>query len=283
MEYKVSSPDRVIDKATGTSKQDVADYYARVLDLMFPHIKDRPISLIRCPEGIDHPCFYQRHPLKGKLEGLEVVDVREDKYLSIVEPIGVLTMVQYGAIEFHPWGASSSNVDLADRLIFDLDPDTDVTWQRTKDAARLLRDLLANMGFKPYLRLSGGKGVHLMCNVKPEAPWDQVKAWAKALVYKLAEDYPDDFVPVMIKKDRKDKIYVDYLRNDTASTAVTNYSLRARPGLPVAVPIEWEELDDFAPDAFHIGDVVELLKRGDPWKGFFDKPASLKNVIEKSR
>jgi bifunctional non-homologous end joining protein LigD len=277
VKYKVSSPDRVIDKASGATKQDVADYYAEVLDRLFPHVKDRPISLIRCPGGLAEPCFYQRHPLQGKQDGIEVVDVGDEKYISIVEPVGVLTMVQYGAIEFHPWGANSDAVGLADRLIFDLDPDT--SWDRTKDAARLLRDILQEMGFEPYARLSGGKGVHLVCCIKPEIEWDQVKAFAKALVYKLAKDYPDDFVPVMTKKDRKDKIYIDYLRNDTASTAVTNYSLRARPGLPVAVPIKWDELDEFKPDHFHIGEVADRIKE-DPWSGFLDKPASLKKVLD---
>jgi bifunctional non-homologous end joining protein LigD len=279
MTYQVSSPTRVIDQASNTTKQGVADYYVSVIDWIFPHVKDRPVSLIRCPDGVDGQCFYQRHMMQGKLKGVVVVDAREDKYVSIVEPEGVLTMVQYGGIEFHPWGAGSADIEHPDRFIFDLDPDPGVTWKRIQDAAKFLREQLTGIGLKPYLKLSGGKGVHLVCNIVPELDWDQVKSFAKAMVYKLAEDHPDDFVPKMSKKERKDKIFIDYLRNDRTSTAVTAYSLRAKPELPVAIPIRWEEFDNFErSDAVHVGEIKERLKK-DPWIGFFDNPTSLKKAV----
>ncbi len=278
--FKVSSGDRIVDKASGATKQGLADYYVAVMDRLFPQLESRPLSLIRCPEGADHPCFFQRH-LKHDIPGTVQVPFDDDEYVGISGTEGILGMVQYGGIEFHPWGSQIGDVTLPDRLIFDLDPGPDVEWNRTRDAARLLKERLESIGMTTFVKISGGKGLHVVTPIKPELNWEQAKAFTKAMAESLVRDFPKDFVSKMSKSIRNQKIFVDYLRNDQTSTAVAAYSLRAKPNLPAAWPVRWDGLDDIkTADAVSISNYQDWLNEPDPWLNMPKAAVSLKKILK---
>ncbi|HJP82130.1 MAG TPA: DNA ligase D [Fimbriimonadaceae bacterium] len=279
-QFKVTSGDRVVDKQSGATKQMLADFYVAVLDRIFPQLQNRPISVIRCPEGVNGDCFFQRH-LKNDVEGTEPIPVNDEEYIGLVKPEGVLGLVQYGGIEFHPWGSRIKDVRLPDRLIFDLDPGPGVEWSKVRDGARVLKELLESLGLKTFLKISGGKGLHVVCPIKPELEWDQAKSFTRTLAENLVKSHPKDFVSKMSKSIRNDKIFVDYLRNDQTSTAVAAYSLRARPGLPVAWPILWEDLDNWdSPSEINIANFEEWLDEPDPWANVDKSAVSLKKILK---
>jgi bifunctional non-homologous end joining protein LigD len=278
-QFTVSHGDRVVDKKSGSTKQQVADYYQAILERLYPHLEDRPISVIRCPAGVDGESFFQRH-LKNSIDGVKDIPVDDEEYMGLAAQEGILGLVQFGGIEFHPWGSRSKDINLPDRLIFDLDPGPKVDWKRVREAAQLVRKLVADVGLKPFLKVSGGKGLHVVCAIKPELDWDQVKAFARTLAESMEKDHPDDFVSKMSKSIRDTKIFVDYLRNDHTSTAVAPYSLRARPGLPAAWPIEWDQLQDFdSADAISISNYKIWLETPDAWKDLADSAVSLKKIL----
>ena len=269
--FKVTSGDRIVDKVSGATKQALADYYVAVLDRIFPQLQNRPVSVIRCPEGVDHACFFQRH-VKHEIPGTIQVPLEDESYVGIGGPEGILGMVQYGGIEFHPWGAQVGDVKLPDRLIFDLDPGPDVSWKRVLDSAQLLRERLESIGLIVFLKLSGGKGLHLVTPIKPELDWDQAKAFTKALAESLVRDHPSEFVSKMSKSIRNEKIFVDYLRNDQTSTAVSAYSLRAKANLPCAWPIRWDDVT--------ISNFQDYLNEPDPWLNMPKASVSLKKILK---
>jgi bifunctional non-homologous end joining protein LigD len=279
-QFKVTSGDRVVDKQSGATKQMLADFYVAVLDRIFPQLQNRPISVIRCPEGVNGDCFFQRH-LKNDVEGTEPIPVNDEEYIGLVKPEGVLGLVQYGGIEFHPWGSRIKDVTLPDRLIFDLDPGPGVEWSKVRDGARVLKELLESLGLKTFLKISGGKGLHVVCPINPELEWEQAKSFTRTLAENLVKSHPKDFVSKMSKSIRNDKIFVDYLRNDQTSTAVAAYSLRARPGLPVAWPILWDDLDDWdSPSEINIANFEEWLDEPDPWANLDKSAVSLKKILK---
>jgi len=282
---KLTSGERVIDAVTGATKRQVADYYEAVADLIAPHLLGRPISMMRCPDGVAHGCFIQRHPLDANLPGLSVAKITDDHgdvedYASIDGKEGILAMVQFGTIEFHPWGSRTETIDRPDRLIFDIDPDSGVRWRKIIEATELIAERLRSLGLVPFAKLSGGKGVHVVCPVQPEYDWDEVKAFTKTFVDDLVRQFPDDFIGTMSKEKRKGKMFIDYLRNTKSATAVAPYSLRARPGLGIALPIEWEDLPKF--DTAHDVTILnynEYVGKHDPWKDMDKKAKSLKKIL----
>jgi bifunctional non-homologous end joining protein LigD len=277
--FKVSSGDRVVDKQSGATKQAVADYYVAILDRIFPQLRNRPISVIRCPDGVDGECFFQRH-VKHEVGGTQGVPFKDEDYIGLVEPEGILNLVQFGGIEFHPWGSKIGDVRLPDRLIFDLDPGPKVDWKRVCEAARLLKDRVEGIGMAAFLKISGGKGLHVVCPIKPELEWEQAKAFTKTLAESLVKEHPDDFVSKMSKSIRDTKIFVDYLRNDQTSTAVAAYSLRSRAGMPCAWPIRWDDLEDFkGADEISISNFEEYLNQPDPWASLTRAEVSLKKLL----
>ena len=279
MTFKVTSGDRVMDQASGATKQALADYYVAVIDRIFPQLQNRPVSVIRCPGGVAGECFFQRH-LKHEIEGTQPVKRKDEEYIGLVAPEGILGLVQFGGIEFHPWGAQMDDVTLPDRLILDLDPGPKVKWEQTCDAARFVREKLEKLGMKAFLKISGGKGIHLVCPIVPELTWDEAKAFTKTLAESFAKERPKEFVAKMTKALRDEKMYVDYLRNDKTATAVAAYSLRARPNLPCAWPIRWDELEDFnAADAINISNFQDYLNQPDPWANMPKAAVSLRKLL----
>ncbi|HET6805431.1 MAG TPA: DNA ligase D [Frateuria sp.] len=285
----LTHPERVVYPADGYTKQDVADYYRAVMDWFLPGVINRPTSIIRFPEGIDKPSFFQKHIPSGGLKFVGSVKLKEETgasavYLYPQSADSVMELVQYGTLEFHPWGARVDTPDLADRVVFDLDPGPDVAWSRVVAAARLVRKLLADLDLQSFLRTTGGKGLHVVVPLDPPSDWGTVKQFAQGFAGALAGIHPLEFVAVSTKSIRNRKIFVDYLRNGRGATAVASYSLRGRPGAPVAVPLRWEELGRIKSGAqFDIRSVPARLKRlrKDPWAGIDEVRQSLENVIGK--
>jgi bifunctional non-homologous end joining protein LigD len=271
----ITHPDRVVYPGEGITKQDIVDYYTAAMKWFLPGVINRPMSVIRWPGGINKPSFFQKHLPTGGLRHVGSVRLKEDTgasalYLYPDSANSIIELVQYNAIEFHPWGAHIDDPDHADRIVFDLDPGPDVPWTRVKSAARLLHRLLEQLGLASFLRTTGGKGLHVVVPLKPAAPWDEVKSFAQGFAQALEAMHPLEFVSVSSKARRAGRIYVDYLRNGRGATAVASYSLRGRPGAPVAMPLRWSELSRLrSASQFHLHSALARLQRqrADPWEG----------------
>ena len=264
---KISNRDRVIFPQGGLTKGQLADYYEIIAPIMLPWAGSRPISLVRCPQGRDKKCFFQKHDAGSfgddvKHIGIAEKDGHEEPYLFIDSAAGVLTCVQMGTIEFHGWGARIEAVEKPDRLVFDLDPDEAVTFKQVVTAAFQIRDALAAMGLTTFPMVTGGKGVHVIAPLTPVAEWPQVKDFARRFATALAQAEPDRYTAALAKAKRTGRIFIDYLRNQRGATAVMPYSARSRDHAPIAVPVTWEELRDLDTAArWHIGDGKAMLKR----------------------
>jgi len=284
----ITHPDRVVFPDDGITKQEVVDYYRAVMPWMLPAIADRPTSTIRCPGGIGAQCFFQKHVMAG-LEHVGTAKLKEETgahkvYLYPRDEAGLVELVQFGAVEFHPWGSHVEAPDIADRVVFDLDPGEDVDWSRVVAAARMVRGLLDQLGLVSFVRTTGGKGLHVVVPLNPGADWDTVKSFARGFAEAMAAMHPLEFVSTATKRFRRGKIYVDYLRNGRGATAVASYSLRSRPGAPVAVPLRWEELGKVkSGSAFDLRSVPKRLARlkKDPWDGIDKVRQNLDSVTEK--
>jgi bifunctional non-homologous end joining protein LigD len=265
----VSHPDRIIFKNTAITKGGLAKYFAVVAPWILKDIADHPITLLRCPEGTAGDCFYQRNPGTGLGPDVKPFRWRHKgkwyEYIYIEDEKGLIELIQMGAIEIHPWGTRVSRIDYPDRLIFDLDPDEGVPFEAVKLAARDLRRRLDAKGMESFLKCTGGKGLHVTVPLAEKDNWETVKAFCAALAHQMVEEVPSAYVATMTKAKRKGKIFVDFFRNDYTATAIADYGVRARPGGPVALPIEWSELGRLkAANQFTISDVLERLKKKRP-------------------
>jgi bifunctional non-homologous end joining protein LigD len=263
----ISNRDRVIYPESNITKGELADYYAAIADIMLPWAGSRPISLVRCPQGRAKKCFFQKHDAGVFGESVKQVAIVEkdggsEPYLYVDTPEGLLTCVQMGTIEFHGWGARIEDVEKADRLVFDLDPDEGLDFEAVRSAAFHFREILKQIGLETFPMLTGGKGVHIVAPLTPRAEWPEVKDFAHRLAQAVAQSDPENFTAALPKAQRKGRIFVDYLRNQRGATAVMPYSARAREQAPVAAPISWKEMETIdKPSHFHIGDAKDLLKR----------------------
>ncbi len=261
----ITHPERVISEVGNLTKGELAEYHLAVAHLMLPAIARRPISLLRCPQGVDKQCFYQRNPGRGLGKEVHPFPFRHKnkdyEYLYIETEAGLLELVQMGAIEIHPWGALIDSINLPDRLIFDLDPAPDVPFGAVKLAALDVRARLKALGLASNLRCTGGKGLHVWVPLQTGITWPELKRFAAAVAHQMVKDLPDVYVATMTKAKRTGRIFVDYFRNDYTATAIADYSVRARPGAPVAVPLNWNELDELqSADQFRIPDVLNRVR-----------------------
>lgn len=269
---ELTSPDKVLFPDSGITKQQVWNYYQAVADLLLPQIKGRPLSLIRCPSGVTEQCFFQRHHTAG-LTRVSTVKLKEESgekadYLVVDDVPGLMEVVQFNTLEFHPWGSHAKKPERADRVIFDLDPGPKVPFAEVKQAASDIRKLLSQLSLESFLRASGGKGLHVVVPLNPGCDWDLTKRFARGFAEALAQSEPARFVATASKKLRDKRIFIDYLRNGRSATAVASYSLRARAGAPVAMPLAWSELGKLqAANAFTMDVALDKLRRrrADPW------------------
>ncbi len=270
----LTHPDRLVYPEAGITKRALAEYYEAAEQWILPHVKDRPLTLIRCPDGWNGECFFQKHLDKKSPPSVKPVPIEEDGeekyYLAVDSLAGLMYFVQMGVLEFHPWGSKIDSLDRPDRMIFDLDPDPSVAWPKVIETARLLRELLAMLELKAHVKTTGGKGLHVVVPLQRRNDWAEVKGFSRAIVEKLVQVQPKSYTSNASKAGRKDKIYLDYLRNAKGSNAVAAYSTRAKAGGPVAVPITWEELESgIQSDAFNLTNISERLRRSkDPWEDF---------------
>ncbi|MEW9855282.1 DNA ligase D [Novosphingobium sp. M1R2S20] len=264
---KISNPDRVIFPESGQTKGQLAAYYEQIAPIMLPFAGNRPISLVRCPQGRARKCFFQKHDSGSFGENVHQVPIQEkdggtEDYLYVNDTAGLLQCVQMGTIEFHGWGARADAVEKPDRIIIDLDPDEGLDFADVKQAAKDIRTRLAELGLTTFAMLSGGKGVHVIAPLTPGHDWATHKDFARRFAEALALAEPDRFLATMSKAKRKGKIFIDWLRNQRGATAVVPYSARARAGAPVAAPVAWNELDQFdRASVFTIADGAKLLTR----------------------
>jgi bifunctional non-homologous end joining protein LigD len=269
---RITHPDRVVYPDDGVTKARLARYYAAIADHILPHLRSRPTALVRCPDGVGHECFYQKHPGPWTPPSLRRVRIREksktDEYLVIEDVAGLVGLVQMGVLEIHTWNAQADRLETPDRLVFDLDPAPDVPWRAVLTAARLVRSALEAQELESFVKTTGGKGLHVVTPIKPGPAWPACVAFARRVVDNLVAETPRAFTATMAKSARTGKIFVDYFRNQRGATSVSAYSTRARPGAPVSTPVTWDELDAVpAGSHFTIASVERRLAKltADPW------------------
>jgi bifunctional non-homologous end joining protein LigD len=262
----ITHPGRVISEIGHITKGELAEYYAAVAPWMLPQILRHPLSLLRCPSGMDKQCFFQRNPGKGLGADVRPFEFKNKgktyEYLYIEDEKGLLEVVQMGAVELHPWGASIDSIGYPDRMIFDLDPAPDVPFEALKLGAQDLRQRLQKKGLESSLKCTGGKGLHVTVPLAAKDSWSTVKRFAGAVAEEMVAAAPEAYVATMSKAKRTGRIFLDYFRNDATATAIADHAVRARPGAPVALPIDWKELKDLkSASQFTMKDVLVRLKR----------------------
>jgi bifunctional non-homologous end joining protein LigD len=269
-DVRFTHPDRVYWVDVGVTKQDLADYYRSVWDVMAPHVVGRPRALVRCPDGTKGQCFFQKHASAGLTEQNlhTMIDSKGRQIIAVEDLNGLLSLVQAGVLEVHVRGSTIDHLDICDRIVFDIDPGEDVAWPQVVAAARDVRERLAAIDLESFVKLSGGKGLHVVLPIDG-ADWETTKAFAQMVALAMAADAPERYLAKMTKSLRQGKIFVDYLRNSLEQTSVAAYSTRARAGAPVSVPVTWEELGRTKSGnqytVLNLGKRLGSLKQ-DPWQ-----------------
>ncbi|MCK9919098.1 DNA ligase D [Microbacteriaceae bacterium K1510] len=266
---KLTHPDRVYWQDAGVTKRDLAEYYIKVWDWMSPHLVGRAVALVRCPEGADFgQCFFQKHVTAGLAPTLlHLVPEKGEKIISVDRLDGLISLVQAGVLEIHTRGSTIEHLDMADRLVFDLDPGPGTTFADVVAAARDVRERLEGIKLTTFVKTTGGKGLHVVLPIKP-ASWDDAKAFTRTVAAAMEADTPEKYVATATKSKRNGRIFIDYLRNSREATAIAPYSTRARDGAPVSVPIDWSELGALkGTNAYTVKNITQRLSRlrKDPW------------------
>lgn len=268
------------------TKIGLVRYYALVSSLMLEHLKGRPVALVRAPAGVGGELFFQKHSEVGKLPGVkqlpQELDPEHPTMLEVGSVEGLLSCAQWNVVELHTQNAFAKNYFKPNRLVFDLDPGEGVTWPMIQEAAQLMRAFLDTLGLPAFLKTSGGKGLHVVVNVKPQHDWDTVKGFSKAIVEHMARTLPDRFSVKSGPKNRIGKIFIDYLRNGRGATTVAAWSARTRPGLGISVPVAWEELPHLkGGDQWTVATVHTRLDHGnEPWDGYADSAVSITKAMK---
>ncbi|HHF7366796.1 TPA: DNA ligase D [Legionella bozemanae] len=279
---KMTHPHKVLYPEDGIPKKDLLNYYEYVCDYIMPFIKNRPLSLLRCPENW-HDCFFQRHYIDSTPKVLQAVSIETKKkkesyvYLNTIE--GLFSLVQMNVLEIHPWGSQINHIEKPDFIVFDLDPGPSVTWEAIVKAAFEIRKHLNEFKLTSFVKTTGGKGLHVVVPIEPEYDWDEVKNFTQVFAEFMERINPNQYTSTMNKAKRKNKIFIDFLRNQRGATAISAYSTRARIHAPVAVPIHWDELGKEKRDIeFTIKTVPQRLEtlKGDPWEDYWKIKQSLR-------
>jgi bifunctional non-homologous end joining protein LigD len=292
---RLTHPDKVLDQESGVTKQQLALYYEAVAEVMLPHIEGRPVSIVRCPEGAMKQCFFQKHAAAGLPKALGKVEVPDKKtgiaepYITVDSTEALASLAQMAGLEVHPWGSRNASLEAPDRLIFDLDPDEALPWATLAASVRSIRDLLKELKLESFVKSTGGKGLHIVVPIQPKTEWPKVKQFCRGVALAIESTDPSLYLIKMTKAARKGRIFVDYLRNERGATAVAPYSPRARAGMRVAVPLDWDELDQGMPTCSVANfDTWRDRLQHNPWAKLPQlkqsiRPAVLSAVLETSR
>jgi bifunctional non-homologous end joining protein LigD len=271
----ISHPERVIDDASGATKQALAQFYEGIAEFLLPHLDDRPVSIVRAPDGVAGERFFQKHAEHLSIPSIKLLDRKLDPghapLMKIDSVAALIGAAQMNAIEFHTWNATADRIEMPDRFVLDLDPDPKLPWRAMLEATQLTLALLDELGLDAYIKTSGGKGMHVVVPLARRDDWNTVKTFAQALSRFMARQLPERFTATMGPKNRIGKIFIDYLRNNRGASTVAAYSVRALPGLPVSVPLAREELAALrASGQWTIHNLQERLDtlKGDPWRGY---------------
>ncbi|MDK2808147.1 MAG: bifunctional non-ous end joining protein LigD [Clostridiales bacterium] len=269
----ISSQDKVIYEVPLIRKGDVADYYEQVAPFMLPYLSHRIFMSVRCPKGVSNACFYHKHP-KGKVGAVEKITLLNHKgnpkeYAYLENSAGLLYEVQMGSVEFHIWGSKIETLEQPDIMVFDLDPEEGLELSKVRQGALDVRSILSELSLPSYLKTSGGKGYHIVVPIQKVGSWEDFNAFAKGVAKVMEQKWPDRYTSNVRKVNRKGKIFVDWMRNGRGATSISPYSLRARAGAKVSMPIYWEELGSIAPDGIDMYEALRRIRRENPWKNFF--------------
>ena len=271
---KITNPDKVIIGKPKTTKLDIVLYYQKVAKRMLPYLNKRLISVIRCPQGIDGECFFKKH-LNTINNGIGKINIPNDNgnkedYYYIKDTSGIISEVQMNSFEIHTWGRKVGSINHPDVLVFDLDPDEGMSLNKIRQGVRDLKSILDELKLVSFLKTSGGKGYHVVVPTNRIKTWKKLEEIAKDIAKLMELRWPDKYVSTMSKEKRKNKIFIDYFRNKKGATSVAPYSIRARNGAYVSMPISWSELDKVKPNGITMEDAVKRLKRKDPWEKFYE-------------
>ena len=272
----ISHPDRVLYPEDGITKRRVAEYYERIADWIVPHVQGRPLTLVRCPEGIDGGCFYMKHSKVWAPPALRTVKIREKlkvgDYLIADTAAAVVSLVQMGVLEIHTWNTRHERIEMPDRIVFDLDPGEEIAWAEVVEAGRLVRRLLRQAGLESFPKTTGGGGLHVVVPLQPKADWSACLEFSRRLAELIHEHDPERYTTNFAKAGRERKILIDYLRNNRTNTSIAAYSTRARPGAPVSIPLRWDELKASVEPSHWTLEIVErrlATLRRDPWEAYW--------------
>ena len=267
---EITNSDKLIYKKI--TKLEVINYYKTVAKRMLPYLDKRIISVIRCPEGIEGTTFFKKH-LESEYDGISKIEVKNkdndiEEYYFITNIKGLIKEAQMNSIEFHTWGSKVTSLEEPDIMVFDLDPDESLTLKKLRDGVRDLKSILDELKLKSYLKTSGGKGYHIVIPIKG-MNWDEFREFAKNIATLMEKKWPEKYTSNIRKKNRKNKIFIDWVRNTKSATSIAPYSLRARKNAPVSMPVSWDDLDNIKPNEINMVKALDLIKKNDPWKDFF--------------
>ena len=284
-EVRLTHPDRVLWPDAKITKADLAAYWRTMAEAALPHIANRPLALVRCPDGAEGQCFFQKHASPGFPKPIKTVRVGKEDILVVEDTDGLVSLAQMSVLETHLWGSHLKTIEKPDQIVIDLDPDEGLKFARVVEGAHAVRKLLGELGLESFCKTTGGKGLHVVVPLKPAAGWPEVKSFAKAIANHLAASDPEAYVAVASKRARKGRVFVDYLRNGRGATAVAPFSPRARPEATVATPLGWSEVTaSLDPRRFTMKTVpvrIARLKR-DPWASFFDTAQTISAAARKT-
>ena len=270
---RISHPDRVIYAQLDFSKLDLIRYYERVGDAMLPHVADRPLTLVHCPDGLNAPCNYMRHRKVWGPDVLRRITIREKtkvgEYLVIDDVDGIIALAQMGVVEIHAWNSTSKDIERPNRIVWDFDPGPQTAWADVVKSAKAIRGLLETLGLRSWVKTTGGRGIHVVVPIVPHRNWDECLDFARSVATALAATDPDLYTITFAKQGREKKILIDYLRNNRTNTSVAAYSARARESATVSMPIDWSQLSArLKPERFTVK-TVGRKALSDPWKDYW--------------
>ena len=271
---EISNPEKLIYTNSKITKKEVIDYYLKVSEKMLPYLKNRIISTVRCPDGVEGTCFFKKH-LEKESEGISKIiltnkNKEKEDYYYITNVIGLISEAQMNSIEFHTWGSTITNLEKPDIMVFDLDPDEKLSLKKLREGVKDLKSILDELKLKSFLKTSGGKGYHILVPIR-DVNWKEFRKIAKDIAVLMETKWPKKYTSNIRKEKRKNKIFIDWVRNTRGATSIVPYSLRARKNATVSFPISWEDLSKIKPDSITLKKALKIIKEKDPWEEFFKK------------